>query len=39
MSFPGYVKPTEAMIDAGVLYLRDPYDTLVMVGIGCRAAV
>jgi len=34
MSFPGYVKPTEAMIDAGVLYLRDPYDTLVMVGIG-----
>jgi hypothetical protein len=34
MSFPGYVKPTEAMIDAGVLYLRDPANTTVMVGIG-----
>jgi hypothetical protein len=34
MSFPGYVKPTEAMIDAGVLYLRDPDDSLTLVGIG-----
>lgn len=24
MPFPGYSKPTEAMIDAGVLYLRNP---------------
>ena len=34
MPFPGYVKPTEAMIDAGVLYLRDPNDLLTLVGMG-----
>lgn len=33
MSFPGYTKPTEAMIDAGVLYLRSP-DTSTLLGIG-----
>lgn len=33
MSFPGYTKPTEAMIDAGVLYLRDP-DTSNLIGMG-----
>lgn len=33
MSFPGYVKPTEAMIDAGVLYLRDP-DSSNLIGMG-----
>jgi hypothetical protein len=31
MSFPGYVKPTQAMVDAGVLYLRD---TTTLVGVG-----
>ena len=34
MSFPGYTKPTEAMIDSGVLYLRDPDDGLTLVGMG-----
>jgi hypothetical protein len=33
MSFPGYTKPTEAMIDAGVLYLRDPA-TSNLIGLG-----
>lgn len=33
MSFPGYTKPTEAMIDAGVLYLRDP-STSNLIGMG-----
>lgn len=33
MSFPGYTKPTEAMIDAGVLYLRDP-STSTLLGLG-----
>lgn len=33
MAFPGYVKPTEAMIDAGVLYLRDP-DSSNLIGMG-----
>lgn len=33
MSFPGYTKPTEAMIDAGVLYLRSP-DTSTLIGMG-----
>lgn len=33
MSFPGYTKPTEAMIDAGVLYLRDPSSSN-LIGMG-----
>jgi len=33
MSFPGYVKPTEAMVDAGVLYLRNP-DASNLIGMG-----
>lgn len=33
MSFPGYTKPTEAMIDVGVLYLRSP-DTSTLIGMG-----
>jgi hypothetical protein len=33
MSFPGYTKPTEAMIDAGVLYLRNP-DASNLIGMG-----
>lgn len=33
MPFPGYTKPTEAMIDAGVLYLRSP-ETSTLIGMG-----
>lgn len=33
MSFPGYTKPTDAMIDAGVLYRRDP-DGSTLIGVG-----
>jgi hypothetical protein len=33
MTFPGYTRPTEAMIDAGVLYLRDP-STSNLIGMG-----
>lgn len=33
MPFPGYTKPTEAMVDAGVLYLRDP-NTTNLIGMG-----
>ena len=31
--FPGYVKPTDVMVDAGVLYKRDP-DGSSLIGIG-----
>lgn len=33
MPFPGYTKPTEAMVDAGVLYLRNP-DASNLIGMG-----
>jgi hypothetical protein len=33
MPFPGYTKPTEAMIDAGVLYLRSPSSS-ALIGMG-----
>jgi len=33
MAFPGYTKPTEAMIDAGVLYIRNP-DASNLIGMG-----
>lgn len=33
MTFPGYTRPTEAMIDAGVLYLRDPSSSN-LIGMG-----
>jgi hypothetical protein len=33
MSFPGYVKPTDVMVDAGVLYRRDP-DGASLIGVG-----
>lgn len=33
MSFPGYTKPTDAMIDVGVLYLRNP-DASNLIGMG-----
>jgi hypothetical protein len=33
MSFPNYTKPSEAMIDVGVLYLRSP-DSSTMIGMG-----
>ena len=33
MAFPGYTKPTEAMIDAGVLYVRSP-NSSTLLGIG-----
>lgn len=33
MAFPGYVKPTDVMVDAGVLYRRDP-DGSSLIGVG-----
>lgn len=33
MSFPGYVKPSAVMVDAGVLYRRDP-DGANLIGVG-----
>jgi hypothetical protein len=34
MTFPGYAKPTELLIDVGVLYARDPWGSSALIGVG-----
>jgi hypothetical protein len=32
--FPAYAKPSELLVDAGVLYCRDPWGSLALIGAG-----
>lgn len=32
--FPYYAKPSELLVDSGVLYCRDPYGSLALIGVG-----